>query len=501
MEAKLRELKTRLTEINDLESAGALLFWDQSTYMPAGASEARARQLSTLGQLAHAKFTDPAIGRLLDELDSYGESLPYDSDDASLIRVARRDYDHASKIPAELVAEVTNHQATMYPVWAAARPANDFESVRPYLEKNVELSLRVAECFPGHDHIADALIDLSDYGMKVSSVRTIFAELREQLVPLVKAIAAQPPVDQSFLYRHYPEQKQLAFGEEVIKRIGYDFSRGRQDKTPHPFMIRFSHGDVRITTRCREDDVTDAFFTTLHEAGHGLYEQGVSADLDGTLLANGASSGVHESQSRLWENIVGRSRPFWEFYYPQLQAVFPEQLGDVPLEAFHRAINTVKPSLIRTDADEVTYNLHVIMRFDFELDILEGKLAVRDLPEAWHARYQADLGTRAPDDRDGVLQDVHWFSGYVGGAFQGYTIGNVLSAQFYDSALKAHPQIPSEIGTGQFDTLHNWLKDNLYQHGRKFTAPEVIERATGGPLSTEPYLRYLKHKYSELYQL
>lgn len=501
MEAKLRELKTRLSEINDLESAAALLSWDQSTYMPPGGGEARARQLSTLGQLAHAKFTDPEIGRLLDALEPYGESQPYDSDDASLIRVTRRDYERAVKLPADLVAEIANNQSTAYQVWADARPANDFAAVRPYLEKTVELSRRYAECFPGYEHIADPLIDGSDYGMKVSSVRAIFAELREQLVPMVQAITAQPPVDESFLHRHYPEAQQLAFGEEVIKRLGYDFTRGRQDKTHHPFMTRFAHGDVRITTRSREDDVTDAFFTTLHETGHGLYEQGVSANLDGTPLAHGASAGVHESQSRLWENIVGRSRPFWEFYYPQLQAVFPEQLGDVALDDFHRAVNIVKRSLIRTDADEVTYNLHVIMRFDFELDLLEGKLAVRDLPEAWHARYQADLGTRAPDDRDGVLQDVHWFAGFVGGEFQGYTLGNVLSALFYDSALKAHPQIPDEIAQGEFGTLHGWLTQNLYQHGRKFTAPEVIERATGGPLRTEPYLRYLKTKYGQLYKL
>jgi carboxypeptidase Taq len=501
LEAKLRELKTRLSEINDLESAAALLSWDQSTYMPPGGGEARARQLSTLGQLAHAKFTDPEIGRLLDALEPYGESQPYDSDDASLIRVTRRDYERAVKLPADLVAEIANNQSTAYQVWADARPANDFAAVRPYLEKTVELSRRYAECFPGYEHIADPLIDGSDYGMKVSSVRAIFAELREQLVPMVQAITAQPPVDESFLHRHYPEAQQLAFGEEVIKRLGYDFTRGRQDKTHHPFMTRFAHGDVRITTRSREDDVTDAFFTTLHETGHGLYEQGVSANLDGTPLAHGASAGVHESQSRLWENIVGRSRPFWEFYYPQLQAVFPEQLGDVALDDFHRAVNIVKRSLIRTDADEVTYNLHVIMRFDFELDLLEGKLAVRDLPEAWHARYQADLGTRAPDDRDGVLQDVHWFAGFVGGEFQGYTLGNVLSALFYDSALKAHPQIPDEIAQGEFGTLHGWLTQNLYQHGRKFTAPEVIERATGGPLRTEPYLRYLKTKYGQLYKL
>jgi carboxypeptidase Taq len=266
-------------------------------------------------------------------------------------------------------------------------------------------------------------------------------------------------------------------------------------------MTKFSLGDVRITTRVHEDDLGDALFSTLHESGHAMYEQGINMAYEGTPLANGTSSGVHESQSRLWENIVGRSRGFWEHFYPELQATFPNQLKSVPLDTFYRAINKVVPSLIRTDADEVTYNLHVLLRFDLELQLLEGALEVRDLAEAWHERYMNDLGVTAPSDSDGVLQDVHWYGIAIGGVFQGYTLGNILSALYYETALKAHPEIPAEINQGKFDTLHEWLRANIYTHGSKFTASELTERVTGGPLRLDPYIRYLKGKYAELYTL
>lgn len=501
MQEKLQELKTRLQEVDDLSNAGALLYWDQATYMPPGGAEARGRQMSTLARLAHEKLTDDAVGKLLDELRPYEESLPYESDDASLIRVARRQYERLTKVPSSFIAQINNHMALSYQTWTEARPANDFNRVRPLLEKTLDMSREFAEFFAPFDHIADPLIDMGDFGMKAQSVRDVFGELRNQLVPIVQAITSQPPADDSCLRKNYPEDKQLAFGLGVIKKYGYDFNRGRQDKTHHPFMTKFSLGDVRITTRVREDDLGDALFSTLHEAGHAMYEQGIDMSYEATPLAGGTSAGVHESQSRLWENIVGRSRGFWEHFYPELQKTFPDQLGSVSLDTFYRAINTVSRSLIRTDADEVTYNLHVMIRFDFELDMLDGKLEIRDLPEAWHERYENDLGVAAPNDSDGVLQDVHWYGGAIGGAFQGYTLGNILSAQFYEKALSAHPSIPSEIGQGKFDTLHNWLRENIYHPGSKFTAPELIERVTGGPLRIEPYIKYLRTKYGELYQL
>jgi carboxypeptidase Taq len=266
-------------------------------------------------------------------------------------------------------------------------------------------------------------------------------------------------------------------------------------------MTKFSLGDVRITTRVNEEDLTDMLFSTLHECGHAVYEQGIDRSYEGTPLAHGASSGVHESQSRLWENLVGRSRGFWEFFYPRMQEVFPEQLRDVSLDTFYRAVNRVERSLIRTDADEVTYNLHVMLRFELELDLLEGKLAVRDLPRAWRERFERDIGLQVPDDRNGVLQDVHWFHGRIGGVFQGYTLGNILSAQFFDAAVAANPSIPGEIRNGEFGTLHGWLRQNLYRHGSKFTPSELVQRVTGRDLTIEPYLDYLWRKFQPLYGL
>jgi len=502
MEEKIKELKVRLQEINDLRLASSLLSWDRFTYMPPGGAPARGRQMATLQRLAQEKQIDPELGHLLDGLMTYAGNHPYDSDEASLIRIARRDYERAVKVPPAFVAESIAHFSESYQVWTKARPENDFAAVRPYLERTLELGRRYADFFPGYDHIADPLIDRSDYGMKAKAIQILFGDLREQLAPLRQVIAEQSPADDSCLYNFYPEDKQLAFGRQVIEQYGYDFDRGRQDKTHHPFMTMFSVNDVRITTRIYENDLGQALFSTLHEVGHALYQLGSNQAYEGTPLVWGASSGVHESQSRLWENLVGRSRPFWEYYYPRLQEIFPAQLAEVSLNDFYRAINTVKPSLIRTDADEVTYNLHVMIRFDLELALLEGRLAVKDLPEAWHARYEADLGVRAPDDRDGVLQDVHWFGHfYVGGAFQGYTLGNIMSALFFEQAVEEEPGIPAEMGEGQFGTLHRWLNENIYQYGRKFTADELVQRVSGDSLTIEPYMRYLWAKYGELYDL
>jgi len=501
VEAKFNELKMRLMEVNDLNSAVALLSWDQTTYMPPGGAAARGRQIATLGKLSHEKFTDAAVGKLLDDLKSYEKNLSYDSDEAGLLRATRREYEKSLKVPALFLSEFLQHGAQTYDVWTKARPANDFKTVCPYLEKTLEYSRKLAEYYGYKEHIADSLIDGSDEGMTVSTVRPLFAQLREQLVPIAKAITSQPVADDSCLKKNFPETAQWEFGVEVIKRFGYDFNRGRQDKTHHPYCTKFSLGDVRITTRFKEDDLGEGLFSTLHESGHAMYEQGINMNYEGTILARGTSSGVHESQSRLWENIVGRSRGFWEFFYPKLQEKFPAQLKSVSLDSFYRAINKVERSLIRTDADEVTYNLHVMLRFDFELQMLEGKLQIKDLPEAWRERFKADFGITPLDDKDGCMQDVHWYGGYIGGVFQGYTLGNILSTQFYEAALKAHSEIKNQIKQGEFATLHQWMKESIYQHGRKYTANELVKRATGGPMSIEPYIRYLKTKYSELYKL
>jgi carboxypeptidase Taq len=479
IESKLAELKSLLAEVCDLNNAASILMWDQLTYLPPGGAPSRGRQLATLSKIAQEKFIQPEVGRLLDDLRPYEESLPYEHDDASLIRITRRDYERQTRIPPEFTARYNSHISEAYQVWTEARPANDYARVLPYLEKTLDLSRELANFFPGYEHIANPLIDYADYGMKATSVRTIFSDLRRAQVPIAQAILAQPPADDSCVRQHFPEAEQLAFSAEVTRQVGYDFQRGRIDKTHHPFTISFSAGDVRITTRVREDFLIDCFFSDIHEGGHAMYEQGVDMKYDSTPLANGTSAGVHESQSRLWEYLVGHSLDFWEYFYPQLQKAFPVQFG----------------------TDEVTYNLHVMLRFEFELSLLEGTLALKDLPEAWRARCQADLGIAPKDDKDGVLQDVHWFSGVIGGAFQGYTLGNVMGAQFYAEALKAHPEIPAEMRQGKFSTLHTWLIENIYRHGSKFTAPELIRRITGGDISIEPYITYLRTKYGQLYKL
>jgi carboxypeptidase Taq len=500
-QADLDNLKQHLQEIYDLESIASLLSWDQSTYMPPEGSTARGRQLALAARLAHERQVDPALGHLLDTMEAATADLPYDSDEASLVRLARRDFDRASRVPAEHLSTFFQHISESYETWRQARPENDFARVRPYLERTLDLSRAFADFFPGYEHIADPLIDVHEYGMKASKVRTWFAELRQALVPMVERITQEPQPDMAPVHQAFDPEDQLAFGHRLIHTIGFDAERARQDKSPHPFMTRISLGDVRTTTRIKEDDLTESLFSTLHEAGHALYELGIDPSFEGTPLAAASSSAVHESQSRLWENLVGRSLPFWEHAYPDLQAAFPVQLADVPLEAFYRAINRVARSLIRTDADEVTYNLHVMIRFDLELDLLEGNLEVRHLPEAWRSRYQQDLGIAPPDDRDGVLQDVHWYSGRIGGGFQSYTLGNIMSAQFMQAARSAFPGIEDDLRQGEFTRLRQWLIDNVHSSGRKFTPEEVVERATGRALELAPYLTYLRTKFEALYPL
>jgi carboxypeptidase Taq len=498
---KFLQLKSLLTEIEDLHAAAALLYWDQTIYMPPKGIEARGRQSATLDRIAHEKFTDGTIADLLDDLTTYERDSPYDSDEASLIRLTRRNCDLASKVPTEFEVRLSLLQTECYQNWATARQDNNFGLVRPTLERMLDMSREYSSFFPDARHIADPHITGSDYGMSAISIQAVFAELRSQLVPVVEAITSQPPVDNSCLHQHYPEAEQLAFCHSILKQMGYDLERGRQDKTLHPFMTKFSIDDVRITTRVYESDLSQGLFSTIHEMGHAFYELGNAPEFEGTPLSGGVSSGVHESQSRLWENLVGRSRPFWEYFYPQLQAHFPNQLGTVTLETFYRAINRVDRSLIRTDADEITYNLHVMIRFDLELDLLEGKLAVKDLPAAWNDRYLSDLGVTPTSDSNGVLQDVHWYTGKIGGMFQGYTLGNLMSAQFFNAAVTAYPEISDQIETGNFTVLHDWLQANIYRHGRKFTAAETIERVTGSTLSTRPLMDYVHHKYGSLYEL
>jgi carboxypeptidase Taq len=482
-----------------LDSYIHMLVWDQSTNMPPANADYRGQQIGFISKLAHEKLADPKMGRMLNELVPWTTTLDPDSTEARLVAEVAKEYERAVNIPSAFMEKFFGHTARVYQTWVEAREKNDFSLVSSLLRESLEYSKEYSSFFPDAQHVADPLIDRSDEGMYVFILQPLFQDLRKKLVPMIEQIRESEPVDRKYLLQHYPKQKQLQFIDIVLDHFGIDRTRTRQDFSPHPFMIRLAGDDIRMTTRIREWEVTDGLFSSIHESGHALYELGIAPELFDTPLMKGVSSGLHESQSRLWENLVGKSRAFWEFFYPKLQSVFPAQLGSVPMETFYRAMHHVSPSQIRTEADEITYNLHVIIRFDLELDLLTGKLDVADLPEAWRQRYKQDLGVEVTEVKDGVLQDVHWFADFIGGQFQGYTIGNILSCQLFDAAKTAHPSIMKEMGQGQFDTLHNWLKSNIYQHGKKFTITEIINRATGQELMIDPYVKYLTEKYQTIY--
>lgn len=479
--------------------AGAVLDWDQQTYMPAGGVAARAEQKATLSKLSHQLFTDEKTGNWLAQAEAELRGLPEDDNDAALLRVTRRDFDKATRLPESLVEEFSRVTSHAQEEWAKARAANDYGAFAPWLERIVDLERRTAEALGYQDRLYDALLDQYEPGMTSRRLDEIFGELKRQTVPLVQAIAAHAgAVDDSILHRDYDEEKQRHFAEAVLRDCGFDFTRGRQDRSVHPFCTHFSQGDVRLTTRYDPNFVSMALFGSLHEMGHGLYEQGVSPELEGSILSSGASLAVHESQSRLWENLVGRSRRFWNCYYPRFREAFAPALEDVPLEAFYRAINRSGPSLIRVEADEVTYNLHIILRYELENELLEGRLSVADAPEAWNAKMQELLGLTPPDNREGILQDVHWSIGIMG-YFPTYSLGNVLSVQLFEKAVSDVPAIPDEIERGEFSSLLHWLRDNVHQHGRKYLPEDLVRRATGSALSVQPYADYLRRKFGEIY--
>src|SRR5688572_16863877 len=495
MNERFDELKTRLAEVHDLRRTLEMLFWDQTVMMPPGGGSVRGQQLTTLDRIAHEKFVADEIGTLLDGLGEYEQGLDYDSDDASLIRTTRRDYEKARRVPPELAAEMTGAAAEAYDVWAKAREENDFELFLPHLERAVELKRRYIDCFEGYDEPYDVLLDDFESGMKTAEVRAVFEELKTELVPLIAAVGSTEP-DEPFMSGPFDIDAQHQLSLRIIERFGYDPQFFRLDLTVHPFAASSGTQDIRLTTRYKEDDIT-SLFTAMHECGHGVYEHGVSQTLERTPLCCGVSSALHESQSRLWENIVGRSRPFWNHFYPQVQAAFPDTLGDVEQEAFYRAINRVKPTYIRVDADEATYNLHVILRFELEQELIDGTIALKDLPEAWNSRFEEYLGIPIPSDTVGVLQDVHWSGGSFG-YFPTYSLGNIVSVQIWEKALSEIPDLHDQFEQGEFGQLHEWLQTRLYTLGRKFTPQETLERVVGGTIDAGPYVRYLKEKLGAL---
>ena len=486
-------LQERLATISDLYSAASVLTWDRQTYMPEGGVGGRAEQLATLSRLAHEMLVSPETGDLLAHSGAHEPG----SDEAALLRLARREYDRASRLPARLVAETSRATALAERTWTKARERSEWSLFAPHMERVLALKQEEASYLDG-EHPYDAMLDRYDPGTSTHRLRGMFDALKAGIVPLVREVSARLGEERTAPLRgHFDEATQEALGRDVISSFGYDWSRGRQDKAVHPFCIDFGGpGDVRITTRIDPARLSVGLFGTCHEAGHALYEQGVEPSYSRTPLAGGVSMGVHESQSRLWENLVARSRPFWSHFHPRLREAFPGVSGD--LETLYRAVNAVGLSEIRTEADELTYDLHVLLRFELELALFEGGLAVADLPEAWDAKMEEYLGIFPENDALGVLQDTHWAVGLFG-YFPSYTVGNVLSVQLFEAAVEGRPEILPEMERGEFGTLLGWLRENVHRHGKKYEPDDLIERATGTSPDTAPYLRYLASKFGELY--
>jgi carboxypeptidase Taq len=493
----LGPLRDRLATIGDLRSAASVLAWDRQTYMPDGGVRGRAEQLASLARVAHEMLVSPEIGKLLEDA---GEREP-GSDDGALLRLARRVHDRAVRLPASLVAETSRATALAEQAWISARETSNWSLFAPHLERVLALKREEAGYLDG-EHPYDSMLDRYDPGASTKRLRVMFDELKAGILPLVRVVSTRLGEDRAAPLRgSFDETVQEAFGRGVISRFGYDWSRGRQDRAVHPFCINFGDpDDVRITTRFDPKRLAVGFFATCHEAGHALYEQGVDPSYSRTPLSGGVSMGVHESQSRLWENLVARSRPFWSFFHKELQVAFPDILGEVDLETIYRAVNAVRPSEIRTEADELTYDLHVLLRFELELALFEDDLAVTDLPEAWNAKMEEYLGIVPENDALGVLQDTHWAIGYFG-YFPSYTVGNVLSVQLFEAAVDERPEIISQMERGEFGALLTWLRENVHRHGKKYEPDDLISHATGSPPNTAPYLRYLESKVGELYGL
>jgi carboxypeptidase Taq len=491
--AQYEQLREQLGRLWDLAKLGGLAGWDQQTMMPPQGSAVRARQLATVSKVVHDLLVSDELGTLLEELRPYEESLDYDSDEASLIRVTRRDREKEVRVPAELREQQARAGAEGFPVWVEARRTSNFELFRPYLERNLELRREYAACFEVEEPY-DAVLDDYERGMKTAEVRAVFERLKEGLVPLVAEASGQE-IDDSFLHGHFPVAPQQELEQLVLGRFGFRDGCWRVDPTEHPFASSIGTSDIRMTTRYPEGELS-SIFAAMHEGGHGLYEHNVDPALERSPLCRGVSLALHESQSRMFENLVGRSLAFWRWAFPHVQRLFPNLAG-VELEDFHRAINKVQPSLIRIEADQATYSLHIILRFELEQELLAGSVDLRKLPSVWNERMGEYLGVEVPEDAHGVLQDVHWSRGTIG-YFPTYALGNVVSVQIWEKVLEDVPDLDERLAAGDLAPLCDWLRVRLWRHGRKFTPQETLQRVVGGGLDPEPYLRYLNTKIGAL---
>ena len=488
-------LTAELREIALLGSIGSVLGWDERTQLPTKGTDHRAAQATLLAGMVHARFTSPKIGDLLAAVEASGPN----GDAAAVARETRRDYDRATKMPAALVEEQTRTAVLAQAAWADARAKSDFAAFAPWMAKTLDLKRQEIAAVGYQDHPYDALLDEFEPGMTTAGVRAMFDELRGPLVDLIGRIAAAPrPAPADILERSYPAAGQERLARAAAAAVGFDFAAGRLDVSTHPFCTGIGPGDTRMTTRYDDRYFGDAFFGVLHETGHGLYEQGLPADAFGSPLGSAVSLGVHESQSRLWENLVGRGRPFWSHFLPQARAEFPAALAGVTDEDWYRAINATQPSLIRTESDETTYNLHVLLRFELEVAMVTGDLSVADLPGAWDERMRKYLGLTPPDAARGVLQDIHWSGGAIG-YFPTYTLGNLYAAQLFDAARVDLGDLDAAFARGEFGPLLSWLREKVHRHGRRYPAAELVTRATGKPPSAEPLLRHLRAKAADVY--
>ena len=494
-------LLERVHELNDLGKANALLSWDREVNMPRAGTPERIAQMTTLSSLIHRMSTADEMGELIERAAAEIDGADYDSDEAALIRLLRRNYADERKLPADYVARAAGISGRTREAWVKARAEDDFAHFQPWLEQVVALCQELAGYYGYEDEPYDALLDKYETHMKTAEVRAIFDALKAELVPLREAIdQSSAHLDDSILHQPYDVARQQALARVIATALGYDFDRGHLGTVVHPFATSFSRNDARITTRWYPDFLSPSLFGTLHECGHAIYEQGTAPELARTPLARGTSMGIHESQSRMMENLVGRSRPFWQAHFPTLQAHFPEALGHSTAEDFYRAINKTQPSYIRVEADELTYNFHIILRFELEQAMLNGDLAVADLPAAWADKMQALLGITPPNDRQGCLQDVHWSRpGF--GYFPTYALGNLYAAQFFETAAAQDPAVTEELNRGQTGALLAWLRQNIHRHGKKFVPGELVQRVTGRPLSHDAFMRYATAKFSDLYGL
>lgn len=495
------KFKRELEEMTHLGAAIAILHWDQEVFMPQKGANARAKTIAYLAGVLHEKFVSKNFEDLILKIKRLDDGKKLNAEENCIFREVWREFQRGKKLPANFVRELVETCSKAQQAWVEARKKSNFKMFLPYLKKIVELKRKEASLVGFKKNPYDALLDVYAPGMTTEEMGVIFDDLKSFLVPFLKNIKkSKVKTDPNFLKGNFPIQKQAEFNKFVAQKIGFDFEAGRLDSSAHPFTTNFNAEDARITTRYKEDDLLDSITSTIHEAGHGMYEQGILTKNFGTPLGESISIGVHESQSKIWENLVGRGKPFWRYLFPIMQKEFPKPFSKIKFNDFYKSINCVKPSLIRVESDEVTYNLHIIMRFEIEKELIDGSIKVEDLPKIWNAKTKEYFGIKVPNDAFGVLQDVHWAHGSFG-YFPAYTLGNLYSAQFYNAAKNSLENLEKNFSKGKFSQFREWLRANIHIHGKMYSAEELLKRITGENLNSHYFIDYIKNKYSEIYNI